>query len=385
MGWQPYGKANKHKRDADYHRAMADIYRESTEFGDTIKNSEAKMTKVKVTEGKEAIRNHPIYTTKEAWDHYAQELAEQEALENTMPVLDAQQELDEIAKLAGLPTKEASCMECGMLESSCGCSHEEGMEESKCASCGCADCKCSTLDEAATRKDFRMVADLIKNIPDLEKRKELAHHHSAIFKQQNPRFKHDVFCKACGLDECDWNMNPAMTPVEEETATEGNEFSGALAAAKASGEKEFEVGGKKYTVKEDINMNVTANGEEDVVNLIRKLSGMPVAVIAQEGGCGCGTTPCSCSHEEELDEQHANHNVVNRTKRPIENLNTPREDYAAADITTMTGTGYDKKKTEIEYAPPIGDNPLQAKRQKGEVREQSLWKQYEDMLNEITK
>jgi hypothetical protein len=50
-------------------------------------------------------------------------------------------------------------------------------------------------------------------------------------------------------------------PIEEEKMGEGNEFSGALAAAKAAGEKEFEVDGKRYTVKEDININVSANGE----------------------------------------------------------------------------------------------------------------------------
>lgn len=38
--------------------------------------------------------------------------------------------------------------------------------------------------------------------------------------------------------------------VEEEKTEEGNEFSGALAKAKAAGEKEFEVDGKKYQVKE---------------------------------------------------------------------------------------------------------------------------------------
>ena len=246
------------------------------------------------------------------------------------------------------------------------------------------------IDEAATRKDFRKVAELIKNIEDKVKRLELATHHADIFKQQNPRFSHEKFYKAAGVDECDWNMNPSMTPVEEAEMEEGNEFSGALAKARAAGAKEFEVDGKKYTVKEDINMNVSAVGEEDVVNLIRKLSGMEaiktvtdkISAVTDQACPVCGSADCGC---EELDEQHANHNVVNRMKRPIENLNTPREDYAAADITTMTGTGLDKKKTEIEFAPPIGDNPLQAKKKHGEIGEGALWKQYEDMLNEITK
>jgi len=55
------------------------------------------------------------------------------------------------------------------------------------------------LDEAATRKDFQMVADLIRANDSHDKRKELAGHHAAIFAQQNPRFDHHKFMKACGV------------------------------------------------------------------------------------------------------------------------------------------------------------------------------------------
>jgi len=363
----------------------------------------------KVAEGKEAIRQHPIYTDKDAWDHYKKELDEQEMMDG---VRDVQQELDEIAKLAGVPI---ACPKCSSAPCKCEesvmderadlpsvnvntpLSHE--LSDAHCVVCNEAPCVCSEemimdetmIDEAATRKDFRKVAELIRNIEDKVKRLELATHHADIFKQQNPRFSHEKFYKAAGVDECDWNMNPSMTPVEEAEMEEGNEFSGALAKARAAGAKEFEVDGKKYTVKEDINLNVSAVGEEDVVNLIRKLSGMEaiktvtdkISAITDQACPACGSTDCGC--EEELDEQQSNHNVVNRMKRDVENLNTPREDYAAADITTMTGTGLDKKKTEIEFAPPIGDNPLQAKKKHGEIGEGALWKQYEDMLNEITK
>jgi hypothetical protein len=56
------------------------------------------------------------------------------------------------------------------------------------------------LDEA-TRKHFRMVADLLKNIPDQGKRKEMAHQHAQIFSQQNPRFDHKKFMQAAGVSE----------------------------------------------------------------------------------------------------------------------------------------------------------------------------------------
>ena len=55
------------------------------------------------------------------------------------------------------------------------------------------------LDEAATRKDFQMVADLIRANDSHDKRKELAGHHAAIFHAQNPRFDHHKFMKACGV------------------------------------------------------------------------------------------------------------------------------------------------------------------------------------------
>ena len=57
------------------------------------------------------------------------------------------------------------------------------------------------LEEATTRKDFQMVADLIKGHESAEKRKELATHHAEIFKKQNPRFDHAKFMKAAGVNE----------------------------------------------------------------------------------------------------------------------------------------------------------------------------------------
>jgi hypothetical protein len=46
-----------------------------------------------------------------------------------------------------------------------------------------------------------MVADLLKNIPDAGKRKEMAHQHAQIFSQQNPRFDHKKFMQAAGVSE----------------------------------------------------------------------------------------------------------------------------------------------------------------------------------------
>jgi hypothetical protein len=57
------------------------------------------------------------------------------------------------------------------------------------------------LDEAVSRKDFQMVADLIKTHDDHGKRKELAQHHAEIFHRQNPRFDRARFMKAANVNE----------------------------------------------------------------------------------------------------------------------------------------------------------------------------------------
>ena len=95
-----------------------------------------------------------------------------------------------------------------------------------------ADDKEETVSEGPTRKDFQMVADLLKANPDQAKKKELANHHADMFAKQNPRFDKERFLKAAGIEE-------------------GNDFTEKLAQARERGEKEFEVDGKVYQVKED--------------------------------------------------------------------------------------------------------------------------------------
>lgn len=56
------------------------------------------------------------------------------------------------------------------------------------------------LEEAVSRKDFKQVAGIIKEIPDAEKRKELAQHHAEIFANQNPRFDRSRFYAAAGVN-----------------------------------------------------------------------------------------------------------------------------------------------------------------------------------------
>ena len=92
-------------------------------------------------------------------------------------------------------------------------------------------------------------------------------------------------------------MQELDQPVPEtqmiEEPNEGNEFSGALAAAKAAGQDEFEVDGKKYKVKEDgtveecpmmpnmppkdetppsMSVNLNAQGMDDIADLMQLLN-----------------------------------------------------------------------------------------------------------------
>ena len=331
-----------------------------------------KPIKVTVKEGKDAIRNHPIYTTKEAWDHYSQELAEQEAMDQEVmeaPVIDAQQELAEIAGLAGLTY------------------------ESKCSSCGCADCKCGTLDESMSRKDYRSMANEIADMDNRDDAKRLAHKYAVIAKKDNPRFKEDMFFAACGSDVSECGMSaPATIIVGEEAMDEGNEFTKARLDAIAQGKDTFSVSGKTYNVSgdtsdekqqvesieestlvtEDVNVNITANGEEDVVKLIQKLAGMPMIAIQApqqaevEEPCGaCGSSPCGC--EEVVDEQ-----------RDIEWDNTPNELTAPISAAIPSGTDLNRSKLQDPATANKAANPL------GQSQvEESLWKAYEEIINDV--
>ena len=57
------------------------------------------------------------------------------------------------------------------------------------------------VEGGPTRKHFQQTADLLKNIPDEAKRKELAQHHAGLYKAQNPRFDRAKFMAAAGVSE----------------------------------------------------------------------------------------------------------------------------------------------------------------------------------------
>jgi len=377
------------------------------------------------------LRNHPIYTNEEAWDHYQKELAEQQKEET----VDIEEELAELTRLANIAEKvggnktkdfvddvkvkkegfdpnsfegeleyefagddgepgyghiqytanvvdgkpvvdskslKATCNGdgnnkltdewCSEMVAPGGSEHHEALmaaiedaEEQWAERDVDVPMDEEKLEEGPTRKDFQMVADLLKNIEDEDKKKELANHHADTFAKQNPRFDKARFLSAVGLNEDD---------VEE-----GNEFSGALAQAKKDGKKEFEVDGKTYKVEEsineDVNLNISATGAEDVINLARKLAGMPPIVIQAQPE---QETPCGM--EEDLEEE-----------RDVEYANTPDEQVAPVSAAVPSGSDlHREKKAHPKVAG--GDNPMALEE---ENLEESLWDEYQNILSEVKK
>jgi hypothetical protein len=222
--------------------------------------------------------------------------------------------------------------------------------------------------EGPTRKDFQMVADLLKNIEDETKKVELANHHADMFAKQNSRFDKARFLSAVGLNEeqvaeaCgkkykkmaeEDTLEEAQSPAQkaafqkmldakkgktedkDEEVEEGNEFSGALAKAKEEGKKEFEVDGKTYKVEEsmneDINVTVNASGEQDALKLMMKLAGVQAVAVQAE---------------EAIEEE-----------REVEYDNTPDEQVAPVSASIPSGT--DLHKSKKSYPKVAGaDNPM---------------------------
>ena len=250
------------------------------------------------------------------------------------------------------------------------------------------------LAEGPTRKDFQMVADLLKNIEDETKKVELANHHADMFAKQNPRFDKARFLSAVGLNEeqvaeaCgkkykkmaeEDTLEEAQSPAQkaafqkmldakkgktedkDEEVEEGNEFSGALAKAKAEGKKEFEVDGKTYKVEEsmneDINVSINASGEEDALKLMMKLAGVQAVAVQQE---------------EAIEEE-----------RDIEYDNTPDEQVAPVSAAVPSGTDYHKSKKQDPATANKAANPLAEDEE--ENLEEGLWTAYQDMIAEVKK
>lgn len=306
------------------------------------------------------IRKHPIYTTQEAWDHYAKELAEQEMsqmeADMTMeqPLMDADSELDEIARLAGLAPLPK----------------EINIDK-------------DTMAGKGLQKPDHMVK--LPPAPPEEKYNPVLEGDACNMTAEG------TMCPQHGLSECGMY-------------SEGNEFSGALASARATGADKFEVGGKEYPVheaeeamdegneftkarldaikagkdtftvggkthrvtgdtstekqqvEESLSVNINAT-DDDVVALMQKLAGLPTVAVAASSDSGCG---CDSLEEE----------------RDIQWDNTPEEQTLAVSAAIPNGTDLHKSKVQDPRTANKAANPLAE-------TEEKLWKSYERMLKAI--
>lgn len=155
---------------------------------------------------------------------------------------------------------------------------------------------------------------------------------------------------------------------------EGNEFSGALAKAKASGEKEFEVDGKRYQVKEDgtveecgmgmgphepmkqqdtVSMNVSMNGSgaggiRDLMSILRNIENGD-----SDSDSGFDIEP------EKFGDKDMDIIVKKEPMMSIDDdfANEPDEIYSSMDAVTRTGNDIHSKGKE---APKVngGGNPM---------------------------
>ena len=353
---------------------------EAFEFGSkNFKNASnlKKAPKAKLVK-ESAVRNHPIYTNPEAWDHYKKELDEEELTKAT-------QELEEISKLAGLPKQinvdmnkpmgapakpdgvtlpPAPIEQAPMLETGDEWDDESGYDLD--------DPKHPTWAERQYEKADQARDYARENPPELDENitRAVLDDMKALTDEEYFK-KYDLTKEQTRSGNWPRGMmqfvprSQLPKPIDEEEMEEGNEFSGALAAAKATGAKEFTVGDDStvYKLKEDINVSVTATGDEDALNLFRKLAGMPQIAIAQHE-----EEPCDGAMEVEVDEE-----------RDPEYVNSPREQVAPVSAAIPSGNDLHGAKRAYKISQP-GDNPMAV----AEAKDTS-WDKYTSILKGLTK
>ena len=304
-----------------------------------------------------------------SYGHYCKEVAESSNFFHNPNVPDHKQlpappeevnvELDEIAKLAGLPVRETEVYD--------EVNHEEPADENLAEAQGVdingKEINVGSIEvEGVYSWDSPDFADAYITYAEFMDGTPLSDDELVQLEQQ-----HGDLVNQAAHD----SLQGSGDFLEEEEMEEGNEFSGALAAAKASGSKEFEVDGKKYTVKEDINVNITANGQEDALNLFRKLAGMDEvtptvqAVELPQDAASAIAQGVVEPVEVEVAEE-----------RDIEYTNTPNEKIGPVSAAIPSGTDMHRAKKSYSDKPYRGDNPMA-------VREDALWKSYENMIKDV--
>ena len=327
-----------------------------------------------------------------SYGHYCKEVAECGAPMNSH--LGGVSELDEIAQLAGLsaPTRDQAM---GLERSSA-----DELDEAQGVNINGKEINVGSIEVEGVnswdRPDFAdayiTYAEFMDGTPlSDEELVQLEQQHGDLVNQA----AHDSLEGSGDFLEEEDDDFPAPPPeknyVLEKEIGEGNEFSGALAAAKASGAKEFEVAGKRYTVKEDVNLNLTASGDQDVINLIARLAGIPgMEVPTPEGNPILQTQSQQVAQELPQDAESAiaqgviepiEVDIVDAVdeERDPEYVNSPREQTAGIDAAIPSGNDLHATKRAYKIAQP-GDNPMAV----AEAKDTS-WSKYTSMLKGLLK
>jgi hypothetical protein len=178
---------------------------------------------------------------------------------------------------------------------------------------------------------------------------------------------------------------------------EGNEFSGELAKAKAAGASEFEVDGKKYPVKEDVqaegcgsmspmgsmaadmdDANLSINTNYDVKNgrksitvnaegeMAEQLASMlkMAGIGGNQAAQGADVKVVSLVPEEQVEEEYSNE---------------PNEQTATVDAIIAQGNDLNRQKKQFADKPKAGDNPMAEEFDPIEAMGRKLMKEYESI------
>ena len=375
-----------------------------------------KAPKAKLVKESASVRNHPIYTNPDAWNHYKQELDEEELNKAT-------QELDEISKLAGLPkqinvdmSKDTSTPAPAKLDPSFPPAPPElpplVIEADSAVSIRGRSVNVDSIEidgvDTSDYPDFSdayiTYAEFTDGTPLSEfELDELYNEHGDLVNQaahdslQGMSDGYDPYDLEESTLGADFNKilnaiaalhgdeiwdNDAMQDLADELAQanptdqeldyiiQNGDLPSRLANIQFSAGdnvqfNEAGVGaGKKYTVKEDINVNVTASGEEDALNLFRKLAGIPMIAIAQQ---------------EEMSDDTAMEIEVDEERDP-KYVNSPCEQTAGIGAAIPSGNDLHGAKRAYKITQP-GDNPMAVT----ESKKDTSWNKYTGMLKGLLK
>jgi hypothetical protein len=126
---------------------------------------------------------------------------------------------------------------------------------------------------------------------------------------------------------------------------------------------------KQYAVKEDINVNITASGEQDALNLMMKLAGLPPVVVA--------------TADDQMDDDHGCDAV--EEERDVEWSNTPDEKTGPQGANYPSGTDLSRSKVQDPATANKAANPLEKIAEEKTVKTDDLWDEYETILKDVKK